>query len=153
MRALAPAVTLGLLALSVPTPPRGHDDRARRRRAVGDARRPLVTSPSPTLTARDMPRRAGSSPVSTLAPRAACPATASTTRRARRRGLAWVAGSFLLCPCHLPLTLAVLASVLGGTALGAALHHAPLLAAAPITAVWAAGTWRGVRLVRASVHA
>jgi len=86
------------------------------------------------------------------AARAAFPAVCPVppvAQQTRRRGIRWVAGSFLFCPCHLPITLTVLASLLGGTTLGAALHHYPLVAAGIITAVWAAGTWRGLRLVRA----
>ena len=42
---------------------------------------------------------------------------ALTPDQADRRGIAWVIGSFVLCPCHLPITLAVIAGVLSGTAL------------------------------------
>jgi len=90
----------------------------------------------------------------TSAPEAAlpavCPVPSPVARRTRRRGVRWVAGSFLFCPCHLPITLTVLAGLLGGTTLGAALHHNPLAAAGIITTVWAAGTWRGLRLVCAA---
>lgn len=65
-----------------------------------------------------------------------------------RRGWAWVVGSFLLCPCHLPLTLGLAATVLGGTVAGAMLRDHPILAGVLITVVWLIGTWRGVRLLR-----
>ncbi len=65
----------------------------------------------------------------------------------RNTGLAWVAGAFLFCPCHLPITLAVAAGVLSGTAAGVALRAHPIIAGAIITAVWAAGTWRGFYLM------
>lgn len=65
-----------------------------------------------------------------------------------RRGRRWIFGSFVLCPCHLPLTLAVLVTVLGGTALGAFLRDHALLAGTVVTAAWVLGTWRGFRLVR-----
>lgn len=65
-----------------------------------------------------------------------------------RRGRRWIFGSFVFCPCHLPLTLAVLATVLGGTALGAFLRDYGWMAAAVVTAAWIAGTWRGFHLVR-----
>lgn len=65
-----------------------------------------------------------------------------------RRGRLWVFGSFALCPCHLPLTLGVLATLFGGTALGAVLRDHALLAGLVITAAWIAGTWRGFRLLR-----
>lgn len=65
-----------------------------------------------------------------------------------RRGWRWIFGSFALCPCHLPLTLGVLATVLGGTAAGAVLRDHIVLAGVVSTAAWVAGTWRGFRLVR-----
>jgi hypothetical protein len=65
-----------------------------------------------------------------------------------RRGRWWLAWSFLACPCHLPLTLALVGSVAGGTALGAALHRHTLLAGLVLSAVWLAGTARGLQLVR-----
>jgi cytochrome c biogenesis protein CcdA len=64
------------------------------------------------------------------------------------RGLAWVIGAFLICPCHLPLTLALLATLLSGTAAAALLHNHPYLAGAVITLVWMAATWRGIRHIR-----
>ena len=60
----------------------------------------------------------------------------------------WVIGGFLLCPCHLPLTVGLFAAVLGGTAVGAALRDHPLAAGSIIAAAWAAATWRGVYLLR-----
>jgi hypothetical protein len=65
-----------------------------------------------------------------------------------RRGRWWLIMSFLACPCHLPLTLAVLAVVLGGTAVGALLGDHTLLAGVIITSVWVAGTARGLWLIR-----
>lgn len=57
-------------------------------------------------------------------------------------------GAFVLCPCHLPVTLAVAATLLGGTAAGTALHAHPIAAGATITATWAAATWYGFWLMR-----
>jgi MerE protein len=64
------------------------------------------------------------------------------------RGLLWIAGGFLFCPCHLPLTLWVLATLFAGTAVGALLHTHVVAAAVLITAIWIAATWRGVRLLK-----
>lgn len=73
-------------------------------------------------------------------------------RRMENRGLLWVAGAFVFCPCHLPLTLSALAFLLGGTAAGVMLRQHPYIAAAVVTSLWIAGTWRGFLLVkRASV--
>lgn len=67
--------------------------------------------------------------------------------RLERRGRWWLAVSFLACPCHLPLTLAALGAVLGGSALGAALREHTLLAGLIVGAAWLAGTARGLQLV------
>jgi mercuric ion transport protein len=65
-----------------------------------------------------------------------------------RRGRRWILGSLLLCPCHLPVTLGILAAVTAGTALGAFLRDNLVLAGLVITAAWLAGTARGFLLVR-----
>ena len=74
----------------------------------------------------------------------ACPAKLTATQ-AENRGLAWVIGSFVLCPCHLPITLWWMALLLSGTAAGALLRSHPVIAGVVVTLVWLAGTWRGVR--------
>src|ERR1700737_4022126 len=56
------------------------------------------------------------------------------------RGLAWVIGAFVICPCHLPLTLGLAAALLGGTAAGAPLRGHPIAAGTIITVTWAAAT-------------
>jgi len=68
--------------------------------------------------------------------------------RLERRGVLWMIGAFVFCPCHLPITLGVLALMLGGTAAGALLSHHPYLAATMTTLLWVMGTWRGFHLVR-----
>ena len=77
---------------------------------------------------------------------------AERQRRLTGRGARWLLGSFLLCPCHLPITLALLGTVLSGTVAGVALHRFPLVAAAMITLVWALGTWRGLRVLRSGAR-
>jgi hypothetical protein len=62
----------------------------------------------------------------------------------------WMIGAFVFCPCHLPITLGALALLFGGTAAGALLTAHPYIAAAIVTALWAAGTWRGVMLIRSA---
>lgn len=65
-----------------------------------------------------------------------------------RRGRWWLLASFLACPCHLPLTIGVLGTVLGGTAAGVALREHTVAAGLLIAGVWIAGTGRGLLLVR-----
>ena len=79
----------------------------------------------------------------------ACPVTPPPTH-SEKRGLAWVAGAFLICPCHLPLTMAFATTVLAGTTAGVLLRTHPLAAGVLITAAWAAGTWHGLRHLRAA---
>lgn len=56
--------------------------------------------------------------------------------------------SFLACPCHLPLTLGILATLLGGSTLAVMLRDNALVAGLLVTAIWVAGTARGFLLVR-----
>lgn len=66
------------------------------------------------------------------------------------RGLLWVAGAFVFCPCHLPLTLWLLAAVLAGTTTGALVQGHLFVVGVMTTLVWAVGTWHGMRLLRRS---
>ena len=72
-----------------------------------------------------------------------------TPEQAENRGLAWVLGAFVICPCHLPLTLWAIAALLSGTAAGALLREHLYLASGATSGVLLAATWRGVRYFRA----
>jgi len=78
-----------------------------------------------------------------------CPVPASSVNR-ERRGLVWLVGSFVICPCHLPITLAVAATVFSGTAVGAVISGHPYIAGIVISLAWLAGTWRGVYYLRST---
>jgi cytochrome c biogenesis protein CcdA len=69
------------------------------------------------------------------------------------RGMAWMIGAFVFCPCHLPITLSALALLLGGTAAGALLGAHRYVAGVMVTLLWAAGTWRGYTLIRRAQRA
>ena len=86
--------------------------------------------------------------VGTSAPTGPGPAAAPSAPAAERRGRWWLAVSFLFCPCHLPLTLGLLAGVFGGTALGALLRDHAWVAGSVIAATWLAGTARGLVWIR-----
>ena len=73
-----------------------------------------------------------------------------TPEQAENRGLLWVIGAFVICPCHLPLTLGLLATVLSGTAAGALLIDHPIAAGIVLTTTWLAATLRGVAHFRAA---
>ncbi|HJZ74753.1 MAG TPA: hypothetical protein VKE51_23615 [Vicinamibacterales bacterium] len=75
-----------------------------------------------------------------------------TPGQAENRGLAWVLGAFVFCPCHLPLTLSAIAALLSGTAAGALLREHVYVAGTAVTAIWAAATWRGIRYLRAATR-
>jgi hypothetical protein len=70
-----------------------------------------------------------------------------------RRGRAWLLWSFLLCPCHLPLSLAALTTVLAGTSFGVLLRDHVWVAAALISGAWVLGTGYGFRLIRQAERA
>lgn len=76
-------------------------------------------------------------------------ASCQTPQQLENRGMAWMIASFALCPCHLPITLAALALILGGTTAGALLRSHPYMAGVVVTLLWAAGSWRGYSLIRA----
>ena len=73
-----------------------------------------------------------------------------TPARMENRGMLWIIGAFLVCPCHLPLTLALAGVLLAGTTAGALLRSHPFAAGVLITLAWVAGTWRGFYLLRAA---
>jgi len=75
-------------------------------------------------------------------------ACALTPEQADRRGLAWIIGAFVLCPCHLPITLWVVAALLSGTAFGALVLGHPYVSGAVLGAAWLAGTLYGFNLMR-----
>lgn len=75
-------------------------------------------------------------------------AAATSSPVTERQGRRWIFGSFLLCPCHLPLTLAVVSSLAGGTVIGGLLRDHVVLAGSIISLGWLVGTANGFRLVR-----
>lgn len=66
----------------------------------------------------------------------------------QKRGITLILSSFIFCPCHLPLTLGLLAALLGGTVLGAFVLHYSILIGTITTLVWLVGTWYGFRQMR-----
>ena len=65
-----------------------------------------------------------------------------------RRGRRWLIWSFILCPCHLPITMAVLATVLGGSAFGAVVQRNTLMVGLVVGSIYAVGVAIGLRYVR-----
>jgi hypothetical protein len=68
----------------------------------------------------------------------------------RRRGLVWAVLAFAVCPCHLPLTLAAVGAVAGGTAVGDLLTGHPLAVGLVLGALTAGAYGQAWRLSRAA---
>ncbi|MFV0259646.1 MAG: hypothetical protein ACK5PP_14515 [Acidimicrobiales bacterium] len=65
-----------------------------------------------------------------------------------RRGRRWLLWSFVFCPCHLPLTMAVLAFLFGGTAFGALIAGNRAAVGIVFGLLYAAGVAVGFRHLR-----
>ena len=68
-----------------------------------------------------------------------------------RRGRKWLIWSFIFCPCHLPITMAVLAAIFGGSAFGTLISTNTLGVGLIFGAIYAAGVVVGLRHIRAAV--
>lgn len=69
-------------------------------------------------------------------------------REHEKRGRRWLVVSYLFCPCHIPITLAVLGAVFGGSTIGAAVTGNALRFGVMLTAIYALVLWRGFRQIR-----
>lgn len=69
-------------------------------------------------------------------------------RLMEKRGRRWLIVSYVLCPCHLPVTLGLLGLALGGTALGTAVAGNAGWVAIILTGLYAAVLWRGFQRIR-----
>ncbi len=69
-------------------------------------------------------------------------------QRLERTGRSWLLWSFILCPCHLPWTLAILSAVAGGSTLGVALVRYRTLVGITIAVLYLAGVGIGFRYLR-----
>ena len=67
-----------------------------------------------------------------------------------QQGRRWLVWSFIFCPCHLPLSMAVLAAIFGGTAFGALISRNTLGVGLGFGALYAAGVGIGFRHIRAA---
>ncbi len=67
-----------------------------------------------------------------------------------RRGRRWLIWSFIFCPCHLPLSMAVLAVIFGGTAFGSLISRNTLGVGIAFGVVYAIGVAIGFRHLRAA---
>ncbi|MEZ5375869.1 MAG: hypothetical protein R2733_05095 [Acidimicrobiales bacterium] len=65
-----------------------------------------------------------------------------------RKGRRWLIWSFVFCPCHLPLSMAVLASIFGSSAFGALVSRNTLGTGLVLGAIYAVGVGIGFRYLR-----
>ncbi len=70
--------------------------------------------------------------------------------RRERRGRRWLIWSFMLCPCHLPVTMAVLAAIFGGSAFGTLISRNTVGVGIAFGIVYAACIAVGFRHLRAA---
>ena len=71
-----------------------------------------------------------------------------TAAEAEKRGRRWLIWSFVFCPCHLPITMGVLATLFGGTAFGAVVSRNSLAVGLISGTVYAIGVGIGFRHLR-----
>lgn len=64
------------------------------------------------------------------------------------KGIVWLLGGLLICPCHLPLTLALFSALLSGTVAAAVVDDHPIAIGAVVTVLWIATIWRGIHYIR-----
>jgi mercuric ion transport protein len=76
------------------------------------------------------------------------PRSNGAARRAENRGRLWLVVSYLLCPCHLPVTLGLVAAAAGGTAIGAALTANAWRFGAVLAVLYGLALWRGFHHLR-----
>lgn len=65
-----------------------------------------------------------------------------------RTGRRWLIWSFVLCPCHLPWTMAALATIFGGSAIGAFIAANATAVGIGIGLLYAVGVGIGFRYIR-----
>lgn len=93
-----------------------------------------------TATTSEIQDKAVSAPVMTTAESAAL----------EKKGRRWLIWSFIFCPCHLPLTMGVLAVVLGGTAFGTFISSNTLGVGLVVGSIYLVGVVIGLRHIRAA---
>ena len=76
--------------------------------------------------------------------------TQTTADQSTRRGRLWLAFSFIACPCHLPITMAVLATLFGGSAFGSMVSRNTIGVGIAFGIVYLIGVGIGFKHLRAA---
>jgi len=74
-------------------------------------------------------------------------------RQQEKRGRRWLVVSFLLCPCHVPMALALVGALIGGSTFGVAITGNAVPVGVVMSALYALMLWRGFRLIRRAKRA
>ena len=70
-------------------------------------------------------------------------------RQLENPGIAWIVGAFLICPCHLPLTLWLVGALLAGTPFAPFVFGYSVLLGVLVTSAWLGATAYGFYQLRA----
>lgn len=65
-----------------------------------------------------------------------------------KQGRRWLLWSFILCPCHLPVTLGILGAIAGGGAFSSMVSRGSMTVGVVLTSLYAVGLTIGLRHVR-----
>ena len=71
-----------------------------------------------------------------------------TARKLEKRGRWWLVGAYFLCPCHLPIALALAGVIFGGSALGATISGNKVGTGVVLTVFYGLVLWRGFWHIR-----
>jgi len=75
-------------------------------------------------------------------------AVTAVGERLERTGRRWLVWSFILCPCHLPWTLAILTALFGGSAIGAFVNQNRTTVGIAIAVIYFIGVAIGFNYLR-----
>ena len=74
-------------------------------------------------------------------------------RVSEKRGRKWLLWSFIFCPCHLPVSMAVLATIFGGSTFGALISRNTLVVGLVFGVIYAVGVGIGFIHLRKAAKA
>ncbi len=78
----------------------------------------------------------------------ASPTETNSAAASEKQGRRWLIWSFIFCPCHLPLSMAVLAAIFGGSAFGTLISRNTMGVGIAFGIIYAIGVGIGLRHIR-----